>query len=291
MLLIYVFMKPRCPKCTIFHNSILKFGHYFRSSDSKRIQRYQCKHCHLHFSSATPLSCYKQKKRRLNKLIQNALCSNMSQRRIALLYNISRVTVARKLKFLAQQAEKRHKQWQKQNTFDLIQLDDLETFEHTKCKPLTVTVLVNEKRKIIDFGVASIGAKGHLARISRKKYGPRENRASEMRNKLFSRIKKRVCRQALIQSDDDPHYRRLLKRFFPHCTYETFKSIPSCVTGQGELKKTGFDRLFRINHTLAMLRANINRLIRKTWCTTKKVDSLRDHIMVYVDFHNRVLTV
>jgi hypothetical protein len=38
-----------------------------------------------------------------------------------------------------------------------------------------------------------------------------------------------------------------------------------------------------------MLRANINRLFRRTWCTTKKKERLEQHLTVYMDFHNRVL--
>jgi hypothetical protein len=38
-----------------------------------------------------------------------------------------------------------------------------------------------------------------------------------------------------------------------------------------------------------MLRANINRLFRRTWCTTKKPERLEQHLAVYMDFHNRVL--
>jgi hypothetical protein len=39
-----------------------------------------------------------------------------------------------------------------------------------------------------------------------------------------------------------------------------------------------------------MLRANLNRLFRKTWCTTKNKQGLIDHLSLYVEFHNRVLT-
>jgi hypothetical protein len=38
-----------------------------------------------------------------------------------------------------------------------------------------------------------------------------------------------------------------------------------------------------------MLRANINRLFRRTWCTTKKKERLEQHLAVYLDFHNRIL--
>jgi hypothetical protein len=39
-----------------------------------------------------------------------------------------------------------------------------------------------------------------------------------------------------------------------------------------------------------MLRANMNRLFRKTWCTTKTPAGLIDHLSLYVGYHNRVLT-
>jgi len=53
-----------------------------------------------------------------------------------------------------------------------IQFDDMETFEHTKCKPLSITLAVEEKtRRILDYQVSQMPAKGLLAEISRKKYG------------------------------------------------------------------------------------------------------------------------
>jgi hypothetical protein len=33
----------------------------------------------------------------------------------------------------------------------------------------------------------------------------------------------------------------------------------------------------------------VNRLIRRTWCTTKKRERLKDHLDIYVQFHNEVL--
>ncbi|MCP4050867.1 MAG: transposase, partial [bacterium] len=72
-------------------------------------------------------------------------------------------------------------------------------------------------------------------------------------------------------------------------SHEKSKGEKGCVAGQGELKKVRIDPLFAINHTLAMLRANINRLVRKTWCTTKKPERLLDHLAIYTWFHNTKL--
>jgi hypothetical protein len=34
-----------------------------------------------------------------------------------------------------------------------------------------------------------------------------------------------------------------------------------------------------------MFRANINRLVRRTWCTTKTLESLENHLMIFVDYY------
>jgi hypothetical protein len=51
----------------------------------------------------------------------------------------------------------------------------------------------------------------------------------------------------------------------PNAVHIRKKSRRACVAGQGELKKGGHDPMFPLNHKAAMLRANVNRLIRKTW--------------------------
>ncbi len=49
-------------------------------------------------------------------------------------------------------------------------------------------------------------------------------------------------------------------------------------------------KLNRLNHTCAMLRANINRLIRRSWSTTKNAENLAHHLTIYVNYHNECLT-
>ncbi len=283
-------MGIHCPRCGGLRKDIRKYGRYYRTSDAQWITRYHCRACKKHFSSASFSSCYHQNKRRLNHQIQGSLCSLMSQRRIAIVLGISRTTVQRKLKFLALKAKSNHQRWLKGKQFEFIQFDDLETIEHTKCKPVTVCLCVNKNRKIIGYGVAQIPAKGHLAEVSKQKYGKRANHSLQMRDQLFNQLKPYISEKALFSSDEHPHYKGVIRKHFPKSSHETFKGVRGCISGQGELKKIKFDPLFKINHTFAMLRANINRLIRKTWCTTKKIEALDDHIAIYVDFHNQRLT-
>ncbi|HEY8279241.1 MAG TPA: transposase, partial [Bdellovibrionota bacterium] len=76
---------------------------------------------------------------------------------------------------------------------------------------------------------------------------------------------------------------------FPKALHKTYEGKRGAQGGQGELKKVKFDPLFSLNHTCAMFRANVNRLFRKTWCTTKRIDRLRAHLMIYAHYHNRHL--
>jgi hypothetical protein len=172
----------------------------------------------------------------------------------------------------------------------LIQFDDMETFEHTKCKPLSITLAVEEKtRRILGFEVSEMPAKGLLARISRKKYGVRKDLRPEGRRKLFQTLKAIVHENSQIKSDENPHYPKDVKRHFPKAQHLTFKGKRGAVVGQGELKKIGFDPLFSLNHTCAVLRERVNRLKRRTWSTTKKPERLRLHMALVALHHNLTL--
>jgi len=196
--------------------------------------------------------------------------------------------VVRKFLFLAGIAEAKFRKMNQNLPKALeVEFDDLETFEHTKCKPLSVTLMVEaHTRRILGLEVAQMPAKGHLASISRKKYGPRTDLRPQARRKLFSEVKSLVDPQALIRSDSNPTYPNDVRTFFPKALYQTVKGQPGAVTGQGELKKIGFDPIFSLNHTCAMLRAHLSRLFRRTWNTTKKPERLRAHLYLYALHHN-----
>jgi transposase-like protein len=294
-------MKRQCPDSECLSRnpgpdsgSIVRRGSYFRRSDGQRIPRFLCLNCGKSFSSATRLACYRQKKRKLNHPLGLLLASGVSQRRAAILLRVNRKTVVRKFRFLAEQARQEHARWLEQlsqTPLASVQFDDLETSEHSKCKPLSVALAIEPKsRKILGFQVSAMPAKGHLSRIAYRKYGPREDRRAEGWNELFRSLKPVVSPTALWLSDENPHYPRHLKAHHALAEHRTTPGRRGCIAGQGELKKVGFDPLFSLNHTCAMLRANLNRLFRRTWCTTKTRQGLIDHLSLYLRYHNRRLT-
>ena len=294
-------MKRQCPEseCSIKKpapkaGSIVRKGRYYRRSDGQWISRYLCRSCGKTFSSGTGLPCYRQKKRKLNHRLMLLLASGVSLRRAAIILRVNRKTVVRKKRFLAAQAREEQEEFLRRlasKPLSVVQFDDLETSEHTKCKPLSVALAVEPKsRKILGFQVSSMPAKGHLSRIAYRKYGRREDRRADGWNALFSGLKPVVSPTAVWLSDENPHYPRHLKFHHPQAIHHTTPGRRGCIAGQGELKKIGFDPLFSLNHTCAMLRANLNRLFRRTWCTTKTRQGLIDHLSIYVSYHNRVLT-
>ncbi len=273
---------------------IVRFGTFFRKSDSRSIRRYRCLICKRTFSRSTLLPNYRQKVRRITHPLEELLYSGVSQRRSAILLGVSRSTISRRFHYLGNRSrtsnEKLMRHYHEHPALQ-IQFDDLETHEHTKCKPLSIALAVEAKtRKILGFRVSRMPAKGRLAKIAHVKYGWRSDERRVGWNGLLSSLKSYVSPSATITTDDNPHYPRIVRRHFPEAIHETVKGGRGSSTGQGELKKLKFDPIFSLNHTCAMLRANLNRLFRKTWCTTKTIQGLIDHLSIYVAFHNRRLT-
>ena len=273
---------------------IVRNGQFFRKSDSKWIRRFLCRECNQGFSYATRSSCFGQKRRRLNPVIERLLYSGVSQRQAARITGANLKTVVRKFRFLAEQATTEQIEYRerfKLKPVEYLQFDDLETSEHTKCKPLSVALAVDATtRKIIGFQVSQMPAKGPLAKIAIQKYGYRKDQRPKGWAALMKEMEPYVSKNVKILSDQNPHYPRIIKRHFPNAVHSTVKGRRGCGVGQGELKKIGYDPLFSLNHTCAMLRAHLNRLFRRTWCTTKKRERLADHIAIYVNYHNRMRT-
>jgi hypothetical protein len=217
----------------------------------------------------------------------------MSQRRMALYLRANPKTIVRKFRLMALRARTAHETWQLQQRETPIlevQFDDLETFEHTKCKPLSVALAVDKKsREILHFEVSRMPARGPLAAISRKKYGHRTDERPQGWDRMFESLKLVLHPNATVESDQNPHYPRFVKKHIRSALHVRHPGARGAITGQGELKKLKFDPLFSLNHTCAMLRANLNRLVRRTWATTKKPEGLIDHLWLYLWYHNTVL--
>ncbi len=277
-----------CPICSA---PAIKRGVFIRSSDRRHIQRFHCKKCNKSFSTQTLNFDYRLRKRSHNQLVFRLICSGLSQRRCALLLGLKQESIARRVRLFGNTSKMNLKAYRKNRSkIKIINIDEMETFEHTKCKPLTLPIAVEEKtRKIVALGVAPIAAKGRLAMVSRKKYGRRECRRSQVLDQVFTDLKDCCTEKTKFKSDESIHYPKRIKKFFHSAPHTVFKGLRGCVTGQGELKSARFDPLFTLNHTYAMFRDNLNTLARRTWCTCKKPKMLEHLLYMYSWFHNLYL--
>ena len=278
------------PCCRIANAT--KYGCFKRKSDAQKQQRYRCRTCLKTFSPATNSPLKWQKKRHINQPLLELLASNFTLSKAAMFFRVNPKTIAKKLTFLGSMCQKKlAKQMARYQSVCAIQFDELQTIEHTKCKPLSVGVVVCKKsRKILGFKVSKMPATGHLAEISRKKYGPRPDNRRKSLEALFKHLTSYLKPNITIESDECTYYAPIARRYFPKGKHHQYKGKKGSVAGQGELKCHGFDPIFCINHTLAMLRANISRLIRRTWNTTKKISALESHLNIYTWYHNNFAT-
>lgn len=275
---------------------IRKRGRFRRLGSLKRIRRYSCLHCRRSFSEASSEPEFRQKKRHLNEQIRRVLCSTVSERRAAKLLGVNRKLIAHRVRFQSALDRKAHEQELELRASDptqrveKIQWDEMESFEHTQCKPLSIGLAVNAKtREILGISMARMPASGPLAQISRKKYGPRKDERAQAAKALLASLAPAVHTACHIASDQNPKYPAWIQATLPQAQHTAYKGGRGATVGYGELKKLRFDPLFSLNHTAAMIRANVNRLLRRTWCTTKKPENLLARLHIYMRYHNTQL--
>lgn len=279
-----------CPHC-LSMEKISKRGFYRRQTGPKRrIQRYRCGACARFFGDATGTLTYRERKPHIDREIFKWVNSGVSQRRLARNLGVTPVTIARKIvrlgAFSARQIDRGLTSREKATKF---QFDEMETFEHTKCKPLSIAIAVEkDTREIFAVRVASMPAKGRLAAISRHRYGHRKDGRQRALRFVLGRVRRVASPEALVMSDECPRYPGLVRSILPLALHLTVKGRRARGQGLGELKK-GHDPIFSLNHSCAMNRDNLKTLSRRTWCTVKRADRLQALLNIYALYHNQIL--
>lgn len=281
---------PNCQKT----GHVTTAGTFFRKCDSRTIQRYRCTLCQTRFSDATGTLEFRQRKRRENLLIRRLLVSNVGMNQIARIVNVNYKTVARKLGYLSRKCalENERNLSNRVASVAAVQFDEMETFEVTKCKPLAIAVAVESgSRIILSAKVSPMPPKSSLARKAETRYGKRANGRPQGLTELLESLTPYLSGSVEVKSDKCPFYRGVVRRVLEKragrkVSHLQFKGRKPRAHGHGELKTGGFDPLFSLNHTCAIIRGHIGRLIRRTWNTTKKWENLEKHLQVYIHSHN-----
>lgn len=262
-----------CPKC--ISAMIIKKGTFKTKHNHQPVRRYLCKDCGKYFSSSTDKKTFKQHKPELNSSIFKLLCSGVTLRRTAKILGINKNTVAKKLKFLSGLAQEKHKAFLLKTHTGFVQFDQIETYEHTKLKPLSIAIAIRAKTgEILDMNVGALKGKGPLAALSKIKYGHREDTTHQACIKVLETIKNVAKEDIVICSDSKTTYPNMIKSVLPHAQIRR------------SLGRKNTELLWRLNHTAAKLRADLARMHRRTWSTTKARDWLQAHLYLYIAWNN-----
>lgn len=283
------FIPTLCPNSAcVYHKttgaSFIKKGHFYIKRTNQYVRRHQCKHCLKVFSFRTFQIDYKHKKKDLNPILAKLLVEGNSIRGSSRLLKMTYKNTYKKFLWLKRFIE--HKKQISNFTAKEVQFDEMETIHHTKCKPLSIALAVNEKYQILRAKVAEMPAKGRLYDISVKKYGHRHDDRENAMTEMFKHLKQEALIQpVLIKSDAKPSYRKFVKEYFPESHYEQYSRAQKERHRDRlheKLSKKSYDPMFAINHCCARLRSQIKRLTRRSWCTTKKIENLQLHLDLFI---------
>jgi len=210
-----------CPLCKDHKSRVVKDGFFPRSvGHIKRVQRYRCRASKRKFSSQTSALTYRARTPHLTQKVMRLLMEGVSQRDCARSLRCTQTTVANKLVRLSARTQmhlsaRSSNDIAKSAPIETVIFDEMETFEHSRCKPIAIAIAVNAaNRRVIAAEVAVMSAKGKLAPIARKRFGKRQDDRPETMRRVLSEVQ-RLCPQVtLLKSDKCPRYPGYVKKIF-----------------------------------------------------------------------------
>jgi len=271
-------------------------GYYTRACDGRRVQRFRCKGCMRTFSTQTFRVDRGLRRVQLDGLIFQALISKVTLRQTAKNLHCTRRTVERRLDLYAKQCRGFH-EWRMRTRAvatpweGQFQLDELETFEHNRrLKPVTVPVLVHKPSYcILHAEVGTLPPRKPLSQANLRKLALQEEAGKKRKSE--SRVKVTRCFEVLsgvcapsasvsVGTDEKHSYAVALKRIFGArlVHQKTNSKVP----------RSYKNPLFPVNHTFAMMRDGLSRLVRRNWGASKKRERLERHLWVYLAWRNYV---
>ena len=208
-----------CPICPNGFTKVIKYGFFTRRCRQKsRIQRYQCKSCHSTFSRQTGTLTYRERRPHLTHKVLKIVMEGVSQRGCARALRCDPRTVARKIRRLGRRAKEllleRSPSDVSQGQETEVIFDEMETFEHTKCKPVSIAIAVSSStRQVIAVKAAQMPPKKKLSAVAQRRYGPRTDQRRETMTEVL-REASRLCPNLIsLKSDKCPRYPAKISRF------------------------------------------------------------------------------
>jgi transposase-like protein len=288
---------PACPSragTALFHYH--RDGFFPRAVDGRRVQRFFCRACRRRFSAQTFRLDFRQRKPQINSALLGCFVSKVTHRQAARILKIDRKTVHRRLRLWGPALRELHESFLTRALHSgglngAFSLDEMETYEHDRrLRPVTVPVLIHcDTRFIVHFEVGQLPARGGLQGhdlVRKKLQGPRPSESTLMVRKCFETLKRVHDPGRFLHMiiDKKRSYRTEIRALFGN-------RISALITESSKCARNTSNPLFPINLTLAMLRDNVSRLVRRTWAASKLKAELVHHAWIYAAWKNYVRPV
>lgn len=272
-------------------------GHYRRHCDQRQVPRFLCRACRRRFSAQSFRLDFGWRKPQIDNWVLKCLVSKVTLRQTARILQINRKSVHRRLARFATSLRELHqchlqRACRRGGLGGSFSLDELETFEgNRRLQPVTVPVLIERHTHFVCHAetapLAPRGRIGARARLKREALAQRQGRrrsgsaaAVERCIALLGRLHEQ---DRLIEfvTDQKRFYRASLKRQLAH-------RLGAHITESSRRTRNRANPLFAINHTLAMMRDQISRLVRRSWGASKCRTKLLHHIWIWIAWRNYV---
>ncbi len=297
------FVPPYCPRAACpSHQPGRAFlwhrrGYYWRRCDGRRVQRFHCRSCKQSFSSQSFRLDFGLQLPYLHLRLFPLLASKVTMRQAAKICGVSRHTVSRRLLLLGNHCREAQRtrlmRAREKGAFGTtFQLDELETFEgDRRLCPITMPVLIDKHSYfVVHVECGTLPARGGLRPHDRKrrqerekKYGKRRSQSREVVERSLRTLAAILPgdRAVEIQTDQKKTYVRLVRNAFP-------QRLVAHVRESSKKARNYTNVLFPINHTLAMMRDGVSRLVRRSWGASKRMSRLELHVWLWMAYRNYV---
>ncbi|MFN0244358.1 MAG: hypothetical protein ACKVWV_15835 [Planctomycetota bacterium] len=269
-------------------------GLFARRCDGRLVQRFLCRACGRTFSLQSFRVDYRLKKPRLHLTLFRGFVSKLTIRQSARLYGCSKKTVTHRLALLAEHCREIHLRFLARaavdgGRFGVFALDELETFEHSRLlAPLTVPILIErESGFVVHAESATLPCRGRLRpamrakKLAREKVlGKRRSGSREAVERCFAVLERILPGSGAVHvhTDRKTSYASLLrKRFGERLRHVRISS---------KLVRNKHNPLFMINHTCALVRDALSRLVRRNWAHSKRRAWLDRHLWIWLAYRN-----
>jgi len=266
-------------------------GSFVRKCDGRTVPRFVCVMCGRRFSSQTFRVDYRLRHPNLQRLLLGHFVSKVTLRQSSRILGVTRKTVELRLRRFGEHFQRlQGARLEGRTIAGEFLLDEAETFESDRrLKPVTVPVLIERgSRFIVHVEAAPLPARGQLSEARQRRKLETESeegvRRSGSRNAVKAccerlRAHRPPGASVLLGTDRKETYPRIFKEVFTGM--KVFHSRTS-----SRARRDRANPLFAINHTLAMLRDGLSRLVRRTWAHAKRRARLAQHLWIYVGWRN-----